>query len=205
MKIARVFPRKTNASPTDDLCFFGDPPTGIKVDGVHISHVFTYDKDKVNEMAKTWGKVAPVKIGGPAHGDSGGEFTSGMYLKKGYTITSRGCPNTCWFCDVWKREGKIRELEIKEGNNILDSNLLACSDQHIIKVFQMLSDQKNVEFSGGLEAKRLEWWHISLLRKINPRQIFFAYDTPDDFGPLIEAGIKLRYANFTRFHSWRRS
>lgn len=200
-KIARVFPRKTNASPTDSLCFFDTPPDNIHVDEVHISHVFTYDKKRVDELANAWEKIAPVKIGGPAHGDSGGEFTPGMYLKNGYTITSRGCPNSCWFCDVWRREGRvIRELEIKKGNNILDSNLLACSDNHIKAVFKMLTDQKNIEFTGGLEAKRLKQWHVREIRKLRVHQIFFAYDTPDDLGPLIEAGNKLRYANFTRQH-----
>jgi hypothetical protein len=30
--------------------------------------------------------------------------------------------------------------------------------------------------------------------------MFFAYDTPDDLDPLIEAGRKLRFADFTRYH-----
>ena len=30
--------------------------------------------------------------------------------------------------------------------------------------------------------------------------MYFAYDTPDDHEPLIEAGKKLRYADFTRRH-----
>jgi len=134
-------------------------------------------------------------------GDSGGEFVSGMYVKEGYTITSRGCPNNCWFCDVHKREGGIRELPIKDGYNLLDSNILACSDDHIEKVFKMLKKQKTrSQLSGGLEAKILNNWHVSLLWDLRPEQMFFAYDTPDDLDPMIEAGKKLRYADFTRKH-----
>ena len=65
----------------------------------------------------------------------------------------------------------------------------------------MLQKQKNpVEFSGGLEAKLLKDWHVSLLWDLRPKQMFFAYDTPDDLEPLVEAGKKLNYANFTRNH-----
>ena len=117
-RIARVFPRKTNASPDDSLCFFGAPPDELDVDEVHISWVFSYDDQIVDKLAEQWRHVAPVKIGGPANGDRGEEFTPGLYLKKGYTITSRGCPNKCWFCDVHKREGTIRELKINTGNNL---------------------------------------------------------------------------------------
>ena len=116
-----------------------------------------------------------------------------MYLKNGYVITSRGCPNKCWFCDVWKRDGNIRELEIKDGWNVLDDNLLACSDQHIKKVFKMLQRQKYpVEFTGGFEAARLKDWHIDQLLKINLKQVFFAYDTPEDYEPLIIASRMLK-------------
>jgi len=203
MKIARVFPRKTNASPDDDLAFFGPPPEPYpEVDEVHISVTFSYDRKKARELYKAWEKVSPtIRLGGPAIGDPGVNFTPGLYLKKGYVITSRGCPNNCWFCQVSKREGNIRELPITEGWNLLDSNILACSGDHIEKVFKMLKKQeKTAELTGGLEAKILTDHHVSLLWDLRPRQMFFAYDTPDDLEPLIEAGKKLRYADFTRSH-----
>ena len=202
MKIARVFPRKTNASPDDNLAFFDVPGMLTPdIDEVHISVTFTYDIEKAEKLAQAWERVAPVKIGGPAYNDFGNEFIPGKYVKQGYVITSRGCPNNCWFCSVHKREGGIRELPIVEGWNLLDSNLLACSKSHIERVFEMLGMQKErAQFTGGLEAKILKDWHVELLWDLNPQQMFFAYDTPDDLDPLIEAGKKLRYANFTRSH-----
>lgn len=170
------------------------------IDEVHVSVAFTYDLPKAEELAEQWEDVAPVRIGGPALDEPGGEFVPGRYLKKGYVITSRGCPNRCWFCRVPIREGGvIRELEIKEGNNILDDNLLACSESHVREVFAMLKRQKygRPMFTGGLEAKRLKDWHVELLRKVRPKEIFFAYDTPDDYEPLVEAGKKLLAAGFT--------
>jgi len=198
---ARVFPRQTTASPLDDLAFYGPPPEGLHVDEAHISVAFTYDIPKAQLLAEEWGRTTHVKISGPALGDPGGEFTPGEYLREGYVLTSRGCPNNCWFCDVPKREGDIRELKVNKGWNLLDSNILACSKKHIRKVFKMLSAQvRRPQFTGGLEAARLAHWHVELLWAMRPAQMFFAYDTPDDYDPLVEAGKLLRYANFTRRH-----
>jgi hypothetical protein len=53
---------------------------------------FTWDIPWAEELAKHWEHIALVKFGGPAYGTRGEEFTPGMYIKHGYTITSRGCP-----------------------------------------------------------------------------------------------------------------
>jgi len=201
--LARVFPRKTSASPTDELAFFGPPdlfvPEGIEE--VHVSCAWTGDKGRAEQLAEQWRHVAPVKVGGPAYDDQGGDFVAGRYLKRGYVITSRGCPNNCWFCFVPKREGSIREIPIVDGYNVLDSNILACSKDHFQRVCKMLNFQPEcAEFTGGLEAARLTWWHVSVLWDLRPKQMFFAYDTPDDFEPLVEAGKMLRDADFTRGH-----
>ncbi len=197
--VARVFPRRTAASPTDDLAFFAEPPMWLpEISEVHISVAFTYDLKRAEYLAGQWRHVAPVRIGGPATGEAGGDFIPGQYLKHGYVITSRGCPNRCWFCSVWRREGTaIRELPITDGFNVLDDNLLACSEAHIRAVFAMLKRQlERAEFTGGLEAARLADWHVDLLADLKPKQVFFAYDTPNDLEPLIEAGRKLRRAGF---------
>jgi len=55
---------------------------------------------------------------------------------------------------------------------------------------------KRAQFTGGLEATRLEDWHVDLLVDLNPQSIFFAYDMPDDYEPLMEAGKKLQRAGF---------
>jgi len=197
--IARVFPRKTNATPIDDLSFIGEPYTLFppEVDEIHISVTFTWDIPEAERLAKEWKIIAPVKIGGPAIGMRGEAFEPGKYLKPGYVITSRGCNNRCWFCSVWRREGGIRELPITEGFNILDDNLLACSDSHIKAVFKMLSRQKErIEFTGGLEAALLKEWHVIELQKLRLKQMFFSYDGMGDLVPLIEAGKLLNRYGF---------
>ena len=121
-----------------------------------------------------------------------------MYLKPGITFTSRGCPNKCWFCSVWKRDGQIRELPITEGNIIQDDNFLATSKQHQLKVFEMLSKQKTIEFSGGLDPKYFEAWHVEEFKKLKIKQMFFAYDTPDDYQYLEKASKILLKAGYER-------
>lgn len=202
MKIARVFPRKTAATPDDPLAFFGPPPmlTLPEIDEVHVSATFTYDREKAEDLAYQWEAVGvPVRLGGPAYDDpADGEFVPGRYIKKGYVITSRGCNNKCWFCLAPRREGKLRELEIKDGWDVLDNNLLQCSEEHIRDVFEMLKHQPvRPKFTGGLEAKLLKSWHCDMLRESGAQRIYFAYDTPDDYEPLVMAGKMLRTAGIT--------
>lgn len=199
--IARVFPRGTRATPTDSLAFIGDPPLFVP-DGIRkvmVSCLFTWDKPEAERLARAWSRIAPVEVGGPAFESRAEEFVPGRFVADGYTITSRGCPNRCWFCAVPRREGNIRELPIFPGWNVLDSNLLACSDAHVRAVFAMLKTQKRApEFTGGLEAARLQPWHAEALRELHPKQLFFANDTPNDRDPLYAAGEMLLTAGFTR-------
>lgn len=196
-KIIRVFPRVTSQTPKDENVRTGMPGFFEEADEVHISVAFTYDLPFAEELERQWRHVAPVKVGGPAIGMRGEEFTPGMYLTIGSVITSRGCNNKCWFCSVWKRDGEIRELEIKDGFNVMDDNLLACSDEHIKAVFAMLSRQKvKPRFTGGLEAKILKQWHVEELVKLKPAAMYFAYDTPDDYDPLVRAGRMLQDVGF---------
>lgn len=199
--IIRVFSRKTKATPCDSAVRIGLMPDLFdQADEIHISVAFSWDLPWAEKAAKEWQVVAPVKMGGPALGEAGGDFTPGLYLKHGYTITSRGCPNRCWFCSVPSREGyQLRELTIKDGWILTDDNFLACSEKHIQAVFSMLSRQPHrPQFTGGLEAKLLTQQRAKELRQLVPDSLFFAYDTPDDLEPLRQAGKYLLEAGFTK-------
>lgn len=202
MKIARVFPRRTKATPDDALAFTVPPPKALSdIDEVHISVAFTYDVGKAEKLAEAWARLGvPVKMGGPAFNAPGGDFIPGMYLKQGYVITSRGCHNRCWFCSVPQREGyRLRELPITNGHCVLDDNLLACSEGHIRAVFTMLQNQiQRPIFTGGLEAKLLRPWHVDFLRESKAQRMYFAYDTPDDYEPLVAAGNLLSNGGISR-------
>lgn len=200
-KIIRVFPRKTNATPDDaDVRIKTFPGLFDQADEIHISVAFTWDIPWAEMAAKQWEAVAPVKLGGPAFNEVGNDFIPGRYMKKGYVITSRGCPNRCWFCSVPRREGfQLRELPITDGWIVTDDNLLACSESHINGVFEMLRRQpKRPQFVGGLEARLLTADMAKRLKEIKPDSLYFAYDTPDDYEPLVHANKYLLDAGFTR-------
>lgn len=190
-RIARVFPRKTSMTPCDDLVFFS-PPTldafAADIDEVHISVTFTWDLEKAEQLYYDWQMIGvPVEVGGPAFGDRMADsFTPGMYLRDGMVITSRGCTKDCWFCSVPRcAHGIIRELPVRDGWNIMDDNILGTSEAHFREVIDMLRRQKErAVFSGGLEPSLLKPWQAELLKSINPRTMYTAYDTKDDYEPL---------------------
>ncbi len=181
----RVFPRRTKWTPTDKLAFVGDPPAWIlnelQDSRVHISCTFTWDIPEAERLKRSWSRYCDeVWIGGPAYDDPGDEFTAGRYVKHGTVITSRGCIRNCSFCLVPKREGRIRELKIKDGWDVADNNLLACSRGHIERVFEMLRRQPEpIHFSGGLDARLFNEWHSDLLQSIRLKYAFFACDSPE--------------------------
>ena len=174
-----------------------------EADEIHVSVTFTWDKSRAEMLAEKWSRVAPVKIGGVAYGDSSLEFIPGRYVRQGYTITSRGCPERCWFCGVWKKWPTVNLLPIVDGWNVLDDNLLACPRDHVEAVFAMLRRQgRQCEFSGGIQPQRLEDWHVDLFASLRPRpNIFFAYDDPggtnDRLEHLESAARRLFEAGFT--------
>ncbi len=200
-KILRIFVKRTAMTPDDGRVLIGSPGLFIpEHDEIHISILFTWDLERGRELQDAWGSVTdrPVKIGGPALGNPGGEFNPGIYLKKGVTITSRGCPHKCRFCFVPQREGQLRELEIRPGNIIQDNNLLSCSDKHISKVFHMLKNEKSISFRGGLEPGRITAQRAEDLRGLRIKSLWLSCDLPGDIRRLGKAVDILKRAGFTR-------
>jgi hypothetical protein len=204
IRLARVFPRKTRATPIDEFTFVGHPDLThftLGIEEVHVDCTFTADKPKAEELAEWWSKVAPTSVGGVAYGDEGrGYFTPGLYVKPGYTFTSRGCPRRCWFCSVWKRRPVPTPiLPFEAGWDVLDDNLLACPEWHVRLVFAMLARQnRQVQLTGGLEAFALQDYQVGLLADLKPRpNCFFAYDPGDPFETLKSAADRMIAAGFT--------
>jgi hypothetical protein len=47
LRLIRVFPRKTRATPDDALAYFGPPDRLAEADEMHVSVVFTHDCESV--------------------------------------------------------------------------------------------------------------------------------------------------------------
>lgn len=199
--IIRVFPRQTSHTPDDQAAFFGNPPyinRPAKEAEINISVTFTWDVEKAKKLKESWSRYyKKVKLGGPAIAGEGGEFTPGLYLKHGITITTRGCPNSCPWCTV---KAPFKEIAVRPGHIIQDNNILAASKGHFRKVMGMLHNQtKAVILRGGLEAQRLTDWHVQelgCLRRIN--ELWFACDADSRTKILEKAQQKIKKLNLNR-------
>jgi len=201
MRILRVFPRRTSSTPKDELVVIGYPELWRpEVDEVHISCVFTWDKDYCEWLKREWSQYYPrVKIGGPAYGLNGDEFLAGRYIKKGITFTSRGCNFKCPWCLVPEIEGKFRVLKnIVPGNIIQDNNILLSNKDHLAKVFSMLKTQRAIRFLGGLDVRLLKNWHVEELKSLSIKELWLALDSWDTEPQFTRAVEKLKRAGFSR-------
>ena len=199
-RIVRVFPRRTKASPTDPLAYFG-PPGLFKPEAeeVLVSCTFTGDRPLAEILAEDWRRAGyrDVQVGGPAYGDPGGDFEPNMFLGPGRVITSRGCHHHCPFCLAWRREGPIRPTAIREGRILLDNNIFANPHPHVESVFSMLAAQRGgIELSGGIEAALVDDFAIQQLHRVSIRQMFLAYDLPHQDLPVRTALARLTAAGF---------
>ena len=203
MRILRVFPKRTNYTPDDDLVFVGPPPFAEMIpehDEVHVSCTFTWDMDAAEDLAFQWEGAtrAPVKLGGPAYHSPADDFTPGLYVKKGIIFTSRGCNNNCPWCGVRQIEGKLRELPITEGNVIQDNNFLQCSRAHKDKVFDMLRSQRGICFRGGLETDLIDDHFVQNITSLRIAELWLACDTDAQLPRFKTACKKLTDAGFNR-------
>jgi len=201
MSIARVFPRRTSATPDDDLAFVGDPPLFLpEADEVHVSCTFTWDRAEARRLARAWQMQGyRVRLGGPAFDSPAGDFEPGLYVKQGMTITSRGCIRRCPFCFVPRREGRLRLLPIRPGWDVLDNNLLACPRPHVEAVLDMLEAQpRAARFTGGIDARLCEPWFARRLGRMRVQILYTAYDQPGQ-RPHVERTVRmLREAGLTQ-------
>ncbi|HUW35029.1 MAG TPA: hypothetical protein VM223_25745 [Planctomycetota bacterium] len=232
MKIIRVFPCRTKATPDDDLVFVGEPPAPLfgragfpETDEIHVSCTFTWDRQEAQRLAAAWSRFHPrVLLGGPAfphiyqvQACRGGHtmnmisanhwvgvFVPGLYLKRGYTITTRGCPNTCPWCLVPDREGPLRLLPIQPGHDVLDNNLLAAPQHHIRAVLRMLATQpRGARFTGGLQASLVAPWFVREIGELRAAHkldcLFLAYDRESELDAVAESAAMFTQAGLRRW------
>lgn len=100
-----------------------------------------------------------------------------------YGFLTRGCPRSCSFCIVSRKEGRasLQVADLSEFWNgqknieLLDPNLLACKDHEKLLV-QLADSGAYVNFNQGLDARLLVQENIELINRIKVKEIHFAWD-----------------------------
>ena len=162
MRIARVFPRRTKATPTDDLAFVGFPPKFINADKALVSVTFTWDKLRGEQIAEEWNKIVPTEIGGVAYNQVEGEFESGkfwmlpLHQRKRDNMDLDEVPPLLGLMGVARREGhSSMEKDQRDALWLLaDRAAMALEDRLLQqRVFRSLQDlQPRVDMLQRLRA-----------------------------------------------------
>ena len=120
---------------------------------------------------------------------------------------TRGCPNNCPFCIVSQKEGfttyKVAELsEFWRGQRnikLMDANLLACKN-HVDLLEQLIYSKSYVDFTQGLDCRRLTDKNIDLLSQIKIKEIHFAWDMQKHERAVIAGLKRYRESNPRKMH-----
>lgn len=100
---------------------------------------------------------------------------------------TRGCPRSCEFCVVGKKEGRcsqqVAELsEFWRGQKmikLLDPNLLACKEHE--KILTQLSESNaRVDFTQGIDIRMTNADNIKLLNSVKTPALHFAWDNAQE-------------------------
>lgn len=188
-------------------------------DKVYISCVFSWNRPIALGIAKMFS--CEVEVGG--YGVNGMklpykiEHTMPDYSLYGVNFsmgfTSRGCIRKCPFCDVWRKEGKIKHhadlnefLHPKHKNLILMDNNLLASPKADKVLSELINHKLRVCFTQGLDLRLMTKEYANQLKQIRytsrtfrDRRLYVAWDRMEDEGAIFrglqllsEAGINMR-------------
>ncbi len=182
----------------------------LAADRLYLSALFSWDLPALLEIAgraQRWG--LPVEIGGPA-----AEFNAAWIAEQTgiepwrgvhpcaavplenprMTWTSRGCPARCPFCQVWRVEGALVELDDwQPAPLVMDNNFLACSPGHQERTLRKLvaAGYRRIDFNQGLDARLYTPGFRQLLERCDIRLRYwrFACDQAEEW-PAVERALR---------------
>lgn len=118
-----------------------------------------------------------------------------------YGFLTRGCPRSCNFCCVSEKEGcrSVKVADVSEWwdgqKNIVlfDPNILACPDA--VDLLHQLGDTGAwIDYTQGLDARRLTSRNIEAINKTKVKMIHFAWDRMGDSADVLRGlNLYLKY------------
>ena len=104
-----------------------------------------------------------------------------------YGFLTRGCPRSCHFCIVSRKEGSVSKkvANLSEWWNgqknikLLDPNILAYR-WHSELLEELVDSEAWIDFTQGLDARLLHKENIQLLNRVKLKEIHFAWDYMDE-------------------------
>lgn len=126
-----------------------------------------------------------------------------------YGFLTRGCPTRCTFCAVSEKEGcrSVKAADVSEwwrGQKnvvLLDPNILACPD--CVELLGQLADTGAwVDYTQGLDARRLTRRNIEALNRTKAKMVHFAWDRMADESKVLD-GLRL-YLKYGTVQDFRR-
>lgn len=120
-----------------------------------------------------------------------------------FVFTSRGCPNKCGYCAVWRIEPDMwinptwkNHIDLSKPNIMIsDNNLSAQPIEHIESVCQFaINNKKHIVFDNGFDCKHITDELASLLGKVKfvRSGMRLAFDRIEENGRFQEAILKLQ-------------
>jgi hypothetical protein len=105
--------------------------------------------------------------------------------KKSFMRWSYGCPNSCGFCVVHKKEGNIYPVEPKNRNpngeliSVLDNHPFANPEWKLM-IKDLVSFNQPVDFSSGIRVQDFNEEQGRALQQLKLRYLHFAWDLPNE-------------------------
>ncbi|MCL1996190.1 MAG: radical SAM protein [Defluviitaleaceae bacterium] len=100
-----------------------------------------------------------------------------------FGFLTRGCPNSCSFCVVSRKEGlksvhvaDLPEFWHDQSNiKLMDANLLACDNAENL-LNALIASKANIDFTQGIDARLVDDHTAQLFAKMKIKMIHFAFD-----------------------------